>query len=65
MSTLEIGRMSPKNDLTNPVHGVVAWIPVKSLWFTTHAAVAVIGGWLIRTAGEHKRPRTTVFFDEP
>jgi hypothetical protein len=73
MNPIEPGRMSPKNDRTNPIHGVVAWSPVKSLGFTAHALVVIVGGYLTfgaelkatRPAREQKRPRATVFFNEP
>jgi stearoyl-CoA desaturase (delta-9 desaturase) len=31
---------------TNPDEGMVRWAPAKSLWFTSHAAIALIGGAL-------------------
>ncbi len=30
---------------TNPIEGTPVWAPVKSIWFTSMAAVAVVGGW--------------------
>lgn len=36
--------MRPREACTNPVEGRVVWGPQKSLWFTAHALVAVIGG---------------------
>lgn len=39
-------RMHSVDDLTNPLDGRVCWSPVKSLWFTGHLLVAVVGGWL-------------------
>lgn len=38
--------MHSPNEQTNPVEGTPVWSPVKSLWFTGMATVAVIGGWL-------------------
>lgn len=46
MKPHEVHRMSDANPLTNPIDGKVLWSPVKSLWFTFHAMVAVIGGAL-------------------
>jgi hypothetical protein len=73
MSTLEVGRMSPKNDRTNPVLGKVVRSSLKSLRFWTHALVVIVGGYMTvgteqkasRPAQEQKRPRTTLFFNEP
>lgn len=81
MNPLEAGRMSPKNARMNPVDGVVAWSPVKSIGFTTHAVMAIIVGYLMNShprqilsaraaATQTKpharlRPRPIVFFDEP
>ena len=42
---LEVRRMRPASVLTNPLEGEVVWSPVKSLWFTLHLLIAVIGGW--------------------
>jgi stearoyl-CoA desaturase (delta-9 desaturase) len=42
----DVERMRPVSPETNPRDGIVAWSPVKSLWFTVHAVVAVIGGGL-------------------
>ncbi len=42
-------RMQAVDHLTNSVEGEVVWSPVKSLWFTSHLVIAIIGGWL--TAG--------------
>lgn len=42
---LEVRRMRPASALTNPLEGQVVWSPVKSLWFTSHLLVAIIGGW--------------------
>ncbi|HCN77365.1 MAG TPA: acyl-CoA desaturase [Verrucomicrobiales bacterium] len=44
-----VGRMHPDSRMTNPLRGKIVWSPVKSLWFTGHALVALAGGWL--TAG--------------
>ena len=46
MNAHEVPRMLPRSESTNPLHGRVTWSPVKSLWFTCHALVAIIGGWL-------------------
>lgn len=42
----EVTRMRPASEFTNPCEGTVHWSPIKSLWFTTHALIAVIGGYL-------------------
>lgn len=42
----EVPRMQDTSELTNPCEGTVVWNPVKSLWFTAHALIAVIGGAL-------------------
>jgi fatty-acid desaturase len=42
---LEVRRMRPASVLTNPLEGEVVWSPIKSLWFTLHLLIAVIGGW--------------------
>jgi fatty-acid desaturase len=42
----EVARMRPASAETNPCEGTVAWSPVKSLWFTSHALIALIGGYL-------------------
>ena len=42
----EVVRMRPLTILTNPCDGIVVWSPVKSLWFTAHALVALVGGSL-------------------
>ncbi len=36
--------MQPLTEMTNPCEGIVVWSPVKSLWFTAHALVALVGG---------------------
>ena len=46
MNAHEIPRILRQSERTNPVGGRVVWAPVKSLWFITHALVAVIGGYL-------------------
>ena len=46
MNAHEIPRMLRQSGHTNPVEGRVEWAPVKSLWFISHALVAVIGGYL-------------------
>lgn len=43
MNPHEIARMLPRNERTNPLHGRVVWSPVKSLWFTAHALIALVG----------------------
>jgi fatty-acid desaturase len=48
---LEVRRMRPGCDETNPLEGEVVWSPVKSLWFTTHLVIALIGGWLTISTG--------------
>lgn len=48
---LEVRRMRPASAQTNPVEGTVAWSPVKSLWFTTHLVIALVGGWLTFSPG--------------
>ena len=42
----DVPRMHEPSPLTNPVDGTPVWAPVKSLWFTGMAIIAVIGGWL-------------------
>ena len=37
---------SALSTLTNPDDGIVRWAPVKSLWLTSHALAAIIGGTL-------------------
>lgn len=46
MKPHEVHRMSDADPLTNPIDGGVSWAPAKSLWFTIHALVAVIGGFV-------------------
>lgn len=46
MNAHEIPRMLRQNEHTNPQEGRVVWAPVKSVWFMTHALVAIIGGYL-------------------
>jgi len=41
----EVVRMRSVTAETNPRQGRVVWSPVKSLWFTSHALVALIGGY--------------------
>lgn len=41
----EVIRMQPLTIETNPRDGIVVWSPVKSLWFTSHALVALVGGY--------------------
>ncbi len=41
----EVIRMQPVTIETNPRDGIVVWSPVKSLWFTSHALVSLIGGY--------------------
>ncbi|MGC4001889.1 MAG: acyl-CoA desaturase [Pirellulales bacterium] len=33
------------DERTNPVEGRVVWSPIKSLWFTTHALIALVAGY--------------------
>ncbi|MDB6133786.1 MAG: acyl-CoA desaturase [Verrucomicrobiales bacterium] len=42
---LEIHRMRPASDRTNPAEGTVEWSPVKSLWFTGHLLIAAVWAW--------------------
>lgn len=42
----EVARMRPLTDQTSPCNGQVVWSPIKSIWFTAHALVAVVGGYL-------------------
>ena len=44
--TLDTERVRATARGADPRFGDVRWSPVKSLWFTTHAAVALIGGSL-------------------
>ncbi|MCF7788984.1 MAG: acyl-CoA desaturase [Prosthecobacter sp.] len=48
---LQVRRMRPVCDETNPLEGEIIWSPVKSLWFTTHLVIAVVGGWLTISTG--------------
>ena len=41
-----VHRMRAIDNRTNAVEGVVVWSPVKSLWFSAHALIAVVGGTL-------------------
>lgn len=41
-----VHRMHSPLPETNPVEGTPVWSPVKSLWFTAMASVALVGGWL-------------------
>lgn len=43
MAEVHVARMSRRNAWTNPCAGRVAWSPVKSLWFSAHAIVALVG----------------------
>ena len=43
---VEVRRMQPQCASTNSVEGRVKWNPVKSLWFTSHALIAIVGGCL-------------------
>lgn len=38
--------MQRRDEHTNSIKGKVVWAPVKSIWSTLHALVAVVGGWL-------------------
>ena len=51
MKPHEVPRMSPQSDMTNPNKGTVVWSPGKSLWFTAHLIIAVVGGWMTLSAG--------------
>lgn len=53
MSTaaLHVRRMRPACAETNPLEGRVEWSLVKSLWFTTHLLIAVVGGWYTISTG--------------
>jgi fatty-acid desaturase len=46
MNTHEIPRMQLQSEQTNPREGHVVWAPLKSLWFISHALIAIIGGYL-------------------
>ena len=46
MKVHEIPRMLQQNERTSPTKGQVVWAPVKSVWFTFHAIIAVVGGIL-------------------
>lgn len=43
----EVPRMLARSPATNPVSGTVVWDPIKSLWFTGHALIALVGGSLV------------------
>lgn len=45
MHAIEIPRILKQSDRTSPVNGRVVWSPVKSLWFTGHALVALFAGY--------------------
>lgn len=45
MAVHEVSRMLPQTERTNPIAGRVVWSPVKSLWFTSHALLAICGGY--------------------
>lgn len=51
MNPHELSRMQPLSAATNPIDGIVVWSPTKSIWFTAHALIAVIGGWLTFSLG--------------
>ena len=40
----EITRMHPRGPETDPMAGVVQWSPAKSIWYTSHLLIALIGG---------------------
>ena len=40
-----VHRLKCDSEQTNPRDGTPEWSPVKSLWFSSMAAIAVIGGW--------------------
>lgn len=46
MEIQEIVRMRVIDPDTNPSDGKVCWSPVKSLWISTHATIAILGGYL-------------------
>ena len=41
----DVYRMRPISEATNPREGTPTWSPVKSLWFTAMASIALVGGW--------------------
>lgn len=45
MHAHEIPRILRQSDQTSPVDGRVVWSPVKSLWFTAHALIAIFAGY--------------------
>jgi stearoyl-CoA desaturase (delta-9 desaturase) len=51
MNPHEIPRMSAQTNTTSPDTGTVVWSPTKSLWFTAHALIAVVGGTLTFSSG--------------
>lgn len=40
----EVPRMRPRSARTNPVEGRAVWSPIKSLWFSAMAIIALIAG---------------------
>ncbi|MDF1657485.1 MAG: acyl-CoA desaturase [Verrucomicrobiales bacterium] len=46
MSAHAIKRMRSTGNDTNPVEGTVSWNPVKSLWYSSHCLVALVGAAL-------------------
>lgn len=42
--TTELSRIFAVDPMTNPLNGKVVWSPVKSLWYSAHCAIAVVGG---------------------
>lgn len=38
-----VGRMRPRSSRTNPVEGSVRWEPAKSLWYSSHAVLGLVG----------------------
>ena len=41
----ELSRIELVDSRTNPVEGTVRWAPGKSLWFSAHCLVAIVGGF--------------------
>ncbi len=42
----DVPRMHSPSPQTSPIEGTPVWSPIKSLWFTAMAAIAIVGGWL-------------------
>src|SRR5688500_4128862 len=45
MNANEIPRMLPQGERTSSLDGRVEWAPIKSLWFSSHVFIAVVGGY--------------------